>query len=281
MIDIETSASHPNNFAALLLQQKSSAFSAIEYHNFESNFKGKRKYMTSSKHLSKPALFFALCGVMMMANLSVAAQSATTDTLGEGRMYFEANLWTSTQRQRNGGMQIYGGRFSYGAGKNVEVGVNASFSDPNDAEFPPEIQPNVKWKFYENEKRGITAAGGAIAFIPIARRDGTDAFVMVYTNVAKTVKPLKGARFTVGGYALLGRNRDFGSRKGWNLNYEQPLTSKVSFSTQWVTGKNRFGYVTPGLSIALGKKSSLFLGYSIGNYDYDNHGPYVSYGYYR
>lgn len=194
-----------------------------------------------------------------------------------GRTYYEANFWTATQSHRNGGEQIYGGRFAYGLSKKVEIGLGASFSNPNDPEYPPELQPSIKYKFYENETYGVTAAGGTIAYIPVAKRAGTDGFVMVYTNVSKDVKKLNEARFTVGGYALLGRNKNFGSRKGLNLMYEQPISNKVSFSTQWVTGKNRFGYVTPGFNLRVTKNGSLFVGYSIGNYDYDNHGPYISY----
>ncbi len=229
-----------------------------------------------------PALLFIFTSLLIFAEVTtVSAQAATTDTLTEGEIYAEANFWTATQSHRNGGEQVYGGRVSCGVGRNVEIGINASFSDPFDADFPPEIQPGVKWKLYENKKRGTAAAIGATVFVPLARLEETDAFVMIYGNASKTINRLGGARITIGGYALLARNRDFGSRQGWNFYYEQPVTRKVSVSAQWVTGDNRFGYLTPGVNIALSKKSSLFLGYSIGNNGYDNHGPYTSYGIYR
>lgn len=218
-----------------------------------------------------------ISAILFISGNSVSAQSSGTDTAGEGQTYLEANFWTGTQSHRNGGMQIYGGRFAYGISKKVEVGLGASFSNPNDSEYPPEVQPSVKYKFYDSETYGVTAAGGAIAYVPIAKRAGTDGFVMVYTNVRKNIKKMNGAGLTVGGYALVGRNKDFGSRKGWNFVYDQPINNKVSFSAQWVTGKNRFGYFTPGLNIAMPKNSSLYVGYSVGNYDYDNHGPYISY----
>jgi hypothetical protein len=224
----------------------------------------------------------AACLIAFSAALStVPAQSAGTDTLEEGRTYYEANLWTATQSHDDGGSQIYGGRFAYGLTKKVEIGLGASLSDPHDPEYPPEIQPSVKYKFYESEKYGVTAAGGVIGFIPVARRAGTDSFAYVYGNVSKDVEKLNGARFTVGAYALVGRSRDFGSRKGWNLMYEQPLAGRVSFSAQWVTGSNRFGYFTPGVNVTVTKKSSLYVGYSVGNYSSDNHGPYISYSIYR
>lgn len=206
------------------------------------------------------------------------AQSAGTDTLEEGRTYYEGSVWTATQSHQRGGMQVYGGRYAYGLKKNLEIGLGGSFSNPHDTEYPPEIQPSVKYKVYENEKYGITAASGAVAYIPVAKRADTDGFVMLYTNVSKNVEKMNDARFTVGGYTLVGRNRNFGSRKGWNLMYEQPISKKISFSTQWVTGSNRFSYVTPGFNFTVTKKSSLYVGYSIGNSGYDNHGPYISYG---
>ncbi len=211
----------------------------------------------------------------------VPAQSFSADTPGEGEKYFEGNLWTATQSHRNGGSRIYGGRFAYGLTKNVEIGVGGSFSNPHDAEYPPKVQPNIKYKFYESEKYGVIASTGLTAYIPIARRVGTDGFAMVYTNVSKDVKKLRGATFTVGGYVLVGRNKDFGSRKGLNLVYDQPLVRRVGVSAQWVTGNNRFGYFTPGFNFVVTRKSSLYVGYSIGNSGYDNHGPYISYSIYR
>lgn len=215
--------------------------------------------------------------ILTLLTINSFAQSSSTDTLEKGTTYYEANLWTGTQSHQNGGTQIYGGRFAYGLTNKVEIGLGGSFSNPHDAVYPPEIQPSVKWKFYENEKYGVKASGGVLGFIPFAKRTGTDTFAMVYANVSKDVEKMKGAKFTVGGYALAGGDKSFGTRKGWNFVYDQPLTNKVNFSTQWVTGKNRFGYLTPGFSITTSKNSSLFLGYSIGNYDYDNHGPYISY----
>jgi hypothetical protein len=55
------------------------------------------------------------------------------------------------------------------------------------------------------------------------------------------------------------------------------LTKKANLSVQWTSGKNRFGYLTGGIGYQIGEKNSLFIGYSIGNYDYDNHSPIISF----
>lgn len=223
--------------------------------------------------------FVSIIGAFIFVFFAIPsfAQNSSTDTVERGLTYFEGSLWTGTQSHQNGGLQTYSGRFGLGLTKKIEVGFGATVTHPADPENPPEIQPSVKWKFYENEKYGVKASGGVLGFIPFAKKAGTDNFAMVYTNVSKDFSQFKGARFTIGGYALVGRNKKFGTQKGWNFVYDQPLAKKVSFSAQWMTGKNRFGYLTPGFSIVLPKKSGLFIGYSIGNYDYDNHGPYFSY----
>ena len=47
--------------------------------------------------------------------------------------------------------------------------------------------------------------------------------------------------------------------------YEQPLSSKVSFVADWFSGKNFWGYFTPGISVVLPHSGLLNIGYSIGN----------------
>jgi hypothetical protein len=216
--------------------------------------------------------------ISMLASVNAFAQITNTDTTEKGTVYVEANLWTAVQSHGNGGEQIYGGRVSYGLKDGLEIGVNGSGSNPLDTEFPIEIQPNIKWKFYKNEKKGVEVSAGAIAFIPFAKRTGTDTFVMTYANLSKKAK--FGTRFTAGAYALIDRDKSFGTNKGVNLMIEKTLSKKATFSAQWFSGKNRFGYLTAGIGYQFNPKNYLFVGYSVGNYDYDNHSPVISFGHY-
>ena len=52
----------------------------------------------------------------------------------------------------------------------------------------------------------------------------------------------------------------------------------VTFVADWFSGKNAFGYVTPGISITLPKSSLLNIGYSIGNQGRGNNALFVYYG---
>ena len=67
-------------------------------------------------------------------------------------------------------------------------------------------------------------------------------------------------------------------RLGPIRSHNQPIASRASFVADWFSGKNGFGYVTPGFSFALPKNGLLNVGYSIGNYGRKNNGLFVYYG---
>jgi hypothetical protein len=54
------------------------------------------------------------------------------------------------------------------------------------------------------------------------------------------------------------------------LGLEQPIAGKVSFVADWFSGKNFWGYFTPGISATLPHNGLLNIGYSIGNNAYND-----------
>ncbi len=69
-----------------------------------------------------------------------------------------------------------------------------------------------------------------------------------------------------------------GTKGGAIVGYEQPVSKRVSFVADWFSGKNAFGYVTPGFSISLPKSSLFNVGYSMGNHGRGNNALFVYYG---
>lgn len=229
-------------------------------------------------------IFWTLCWACFLVGPMTAHTTAqtnySTDVIAPGATYVEMGFWSGWLRHRDGGSQEYTPRISRGFKHNIEIGMGASSTNPDFVDYPAfELQPGIKWQFYANETNGVAASGGAILYVPIIRRSGQDTFAMLHANVSKQLKTAKGMRLTAGGYTLVGRSSELGARSGVNLMYEQPLTNRVSFSTQWFSGNNRFGYVTPGFTVVLPHSSNLYLGYSFGNEGRNNHGPYVSYGF--
>ena len=224
-----------------------------------------------------------LCAMTLFDSRTTQAQSTlfnipSTDVVAPKHVYLEFDFISHLEPHDEGGFQAYVPRAVFGAGKKWEAGVNVAFLDAEAPAQAVELQPNVKYQFYSNEDNGVSAAAGGILYTPIKNRAGVDTFGLLYTVVSKKVKGSYGPRITGGGYGLVGRANGNGSEGGAIVGYEQPLHSKVSFVADWLSGKNRFGYVTPGFSFTLPRGSALYTGYSIGNVGRKNNALFVYYG---
>lgn len=202
----------------------------------------------------------------------------TTDVMTAGGTYLEADFDAHLTGYERGGYQSYGVYSLHGVNKRMEVGLNAYYTKAGNAPLSIELQPNAKWQFYSSEDNGIAAASGVILYLPINHRTGSDTFCSVYATVSKKVSAMRGARFTTGGYALLGRYAEKGSKRGATFGYEQPLHRKLSFIMDWKTGKNRFGYAAAGLGITLSRRSLLYSAYYFGNEGRGNNSFGIYYG---
>jgi hypothetical protein len=222
-------------------------------------------------------LFIALQSQVARAQ-STLFNIPSTDVVSAKKVYLEFDFISHLTSHADGGFQTYVPRAVFGVGKKIEVGVNVSAVDAFAPNQPAYISPNVKWQAYSNEENGVAVATGALLYTPIANRSGADTFGFVYSVVSKKVKSDYGPRLTGGAYALPGLQSGLGTRGGAIVGYEQPLAPKVTFLTDWFSGKNAFGYVTPGFSFTLPKNSLLNVGYSIGNRGRGNNALFVYYG---
>lgn len=225
----------------------------------------------------------ALIGLFGSLAVSGQAQSTvfntpSTDVLGEKLIYVETDFIGHLDKSRNGGFQTYGVRTVYGLRRKVEIGVNAFYTRAGGSALPVEIQPNIKWQVYQNEKYGVSTSTGAVFFAPVTKRSAGDAFALAYANVSKKVDALNGSRLTAGYYQTIGMNRAGGTKNGVMFAYEQPVMRKVSFIADWYSGKNRFGYAAAGFGWTVTKKSTLYAGYNFGNTGRGNNSLAVFYG---
>lgn len=232
------------------------------------------------------SIFTALGLLVAVAALTGRAEAQSTlfnipstDVVSQKKVYAEFDFVSHLESHDDGGFQTYVPRLVIGAGKGVEFGVNVSVTDVG-SQRPVEIQPNVKWQFVNDEKTGVAAAAGGILYVPVNDKAAfsNDNFGLIYSVVSKKVKSEYGPRLTGGAYGLVGRADGTGTKGGVIAGYEQPLHSKVSFVTDWFSGKNRFGYVTPGLAFTLPRNSLLYAGYSIGNQGRKNNALFIYYG---
>ncbi len=227
--------------------------------------------------LSATVLFMLLPKSVAVAQ-STLFNVPSTDVVAKKKVYLEFDFLSHFESHEDGGFQIYAPRAVFGIGKGVEVGLNVTAVDAFAPDQPIYISPNAKWQFYNNEGNGVAISAGGLLYTPIAHRAGADTFGFVYSVVSKKVKSDYGPRLTGGGYALPGLANGAGTKGGAIVGYEQPLAKKVTFVTDWFSGKNAFGYVTPGFSFTLPKSSLLNVGYSIGNRGRGNNALFVYYG---
>lgn len=229
----------------------------------------------------KPATLVILV-TLLLACSSAFGQTTimntpSTDVVPLKKVYVEMDFLTNYAWQREGSFQNYIPRAVVGVMKNVEAGVNVSITHVSGQDSPVELQPNVKWQFYNNEQAGVAAATGCILYTPLNHRAGTDTSGQCYVVGSKRFTGNLGPRFTGGGYTLIGAAAER-TKGGAIVGYEQPLFNRVSFLVDWFSGDNRFGYVSPGISIATSKTTALTTGYLIANHGSGKNALFVYYG---
>ncbi len=215
--------------------------------------------------------------------LTISAQTTifnipSTDTVERKTFYVEADYTTHFDSFRTTGFRSGGYRVVYGARRNLEVGLNF-FHTQTGSSQQTELQPNIKWRFFANEKHKIAASAGAIVFIPLNRQTGKRPITLVFSNFSKGIKFAGGMRLTAGFYKIANAEKSFGAKNGAILGFEKPIIKKLSFITDWYSGKNRFGYTATGLNLQITNRQLLTGGYNFGNSGRANNFLTVFYGY--
>jgi len=212
---------------------------------------------------------FVFVAVLLGTALSVSAQQTifnvpTTDVLEKGKVYVEldASLKTNSQDALSK-FSSFVPRVVVGVGKNVEIGLNVIGNIQPGADATT-LVPTVKWRFYQNEKKGVAVIAGTNFYIPVRNRV-YDFGSYSYVEVSKTIK---NTRLTAGGYVA--SNNVFAenaARGGGQFGIEQTINKKFSLAADWITGRHASGYFTPGVFWKPHPKVPTYWGYSIGNAD--------------
>ena len=228
------------------------------------------------------SILVVFCSCLLSGNLqaqSAIVNAPSTDVVAAKKLYVEMDFITNYAWQRDDAkFANYLPRAVVGVGHNIEVGANVSYTHVPGGGAPIELQPNVKWQFYSNESKGLAASVGCMWFIPVTHRAGTDTFAQCYSLASKQVRGDYGPRLTGGAYTLLGASKDQGTRTGAIVGYEQPIVGKMSFTVDWQSGHNRFGFLSPALSFTTPHNGSLQAGYAVANKGHENNALFLFFG---
>lgn len=225
---------------------------------------------------------FLLILVLICGTISVFAQSTifnipSTDVLSENTFYLEGDVIVHFDKYQNGGFQTLGYRGVYGVTKKLEAGANIFYTRTGDG-TPLEIQPNLKYKVYENEEHRIGVSVGTQIYVPLNKAAGNKTYGMIYANASKVIEQTNGTRITGGIYQMIGVDKNFGTKTGAIVGLEQPIKGRLTFAADWYSGKNRFGYSAAGLSYSFTKQQFLMVGYNFGNTGRGNNAFSAFYG---
>jgi hypothetical protein len=227
--------------------------------------------------------FLTLVFTFLLLSVSVNfAQSAlfsvpTGELIGEHSVYIEADFDAHLAKRSSGGWQSYGFSSIYGTGKRSEVGLNVYWIRGSDSSAVTEFQPNYKYRLYNSETRGISVAAGAIAYIPGTGRTLHGSIVSAYVVASKRLRGARSPKLTAGAYQMVGATGGEATR-GLLFGVEQPLTRRVTFVSDWNTGRNRLGYAAAGLGTSIGSRSYLYAAYYFGNEGRGNNSVGIYYG---
>jgi hypothetical protein len=187
----------------------------------------------------------------------------TTDVLDRGKVYAELDVsFKPNDSDAVGRFSSFVPRVVVGVGGRAEIGLNVT-GNVQPGPDSTTLVPVIKYKFYEGKDNGFAIAGGDHLFIPVRRR-AYNAGNYVYLEFSKTFKK-SGARLTAGGYDFTRNVVAGANRAGGQFGFEQPVSKTVTLAADYFTGKHAAGYFTPGVVFKVGKKTTGYAGYSIGN----------------
>ena len=212
---------------------------------------------------------FILFAALTASAFAARAQQAVfnmpnADVLERGKIYVELDAAFKPNNQAAlRKFSSFVPRFVVGVGGNVEVGLNVT-GNLNPGADSTTLVPNVKWRFYRNEKRGVALYGGTHLFIPVRRRAykfGTYSYLAAAKTINKT-------RLTAGAF-IAGKNvfAPRAVRAGGQFAIEQTVNDKLTFAADWYTGRHASGYLTPGVIYKPHPRVTTYWSYSVGNAD--------------
>jgi len=208
-------------------------------------------------------LIIAICFTAVITNAQQTIFTVpTADVLDRGKVYGELDATFKPNCQEAVcKFSSFVPRVVVGTGHDIEVGLNITGNIQPGADATTLI-PVIKWRFYENEKRGVALYGGNHLYIPV-RNKSFNIGTYTYVAIAKTIN---NTRLTAGGY-VASKNvfAPQAVRGGGQFGFEQTINKSFSIIADWFTGQHSAGYFTPGIAFKPHSKVTGYVGYSIGN----------------
>jgi hypothetical protein len=220
-------------------------------------------------------LFAAWLWVLLLPEPANAQSSLTAELTDRGKIDLSFDFLGSVARRQAGGFEWCLPAVAFGATDRLEVGAALSVTAPSSQDDPRELLSYARWKWLD--AGGRTAVVGGAWRVPVSNRVEPDAYGVVTATFSQEFGTERPAILTVGGYALVGRRTPGDTRRGVTLGWDQAISSRWSWSIEWTSGDNWYGYASSGVTFSTASQW-VTAGYCVGNQSTANHGPCLSFG---
>jgi hypothetical protein len=195
--------------------------------------------------LAAAVIFLTVRGTSQAQSLIIGQPSATV--MPSRTCYTEADgIWGAASFSHGGYITgLARGMCGVpGTNDNLEAGLNLSLTKAG-SPTPGELQPNLKYRFlnWDNKNFGLQVSAGGMLFLPVVngnKKYGGNTFGELYSIARLQTKfSLLGDHspaFSAGIWDLVGRTSGTGSTLGGIFGVEVPVTSKLTFVTDYSTG---------------------------------------------
>jgi len=225
----------------------------------------------------RSVFFLSVAFVSISLPRIASAQSSLTDELTEkGKVDVSFDFLGSVARRQAGGFEWYLPGVTFGLKKDLEVGGAVSTMVPPTADEPREFVPHARWQFLETS-HGQVAIIGAALHAPLSNRDEAENYGLANVVVRQTIGAREATTISAGVYALIGHRRFDDTKRGVVLALDRTVSERWSYSIEWISGNNWYGYLSPSVTFTSGSQW-ISAGYCVGNQITANHGPCVSAG---
>ena len=221
-----------------------------------------------------PAL--ATTALSLVSHRAEAQTTISTELTAVRTLDVSVEFMGSIARRASGGFEWYLTDLTFGVTPRLEIGAGWSAVVPGSSGEPHEIIPHAK--FIAFESASTTFAAGGAWHVPAPSRAESRGYGWAYVAVSRAIDSARPITLSAGAYALVRRDRSIGdSARGISLGWDQSLSDRWSYSLEWISGTNWYGYLSPGITFSSG--AHWFTGgYCVGNDRSANHGPCFSAG---
>ena len=205
-----------------------------------------------------------------------AQTTVSTELTGAKRVDLSVEFLGSMTRRQAGGFEWYLTDLTFGVTPRLEIGAGWSVLVPGSVGEPHEIIPHAKVRLFESETSAIALGGAWHA--PVSNRDESTGYGWIYLAASRTWAVAHPITISAGVYELIRRDVAIGdTRRGVSLGWDQAMTDRWSYSIEWISGTNWYGYLSPAITFSAGPHW-ITGGYCVGNDRGTNHGPCLSAG---